>query len=255
MPLWVTCGTGDAPASTTGSTSGVGGSTGSGGASSANPDGSIGDAAVCRPAPVDEFRPIWAPPKRVTGACTDSQIKQIYTSCDFDSPFWDTNECRSFEVDPANQTCLACMYSVEGDPTYGAIVLFADSHHRTNLGGCMALLDGDSSPSGCGAKYWARLRCEDRACLACSGDTRTACRGAAQTQGCSDYERNAVCARKPIYAPCLGFMTYKEYFFASAAMFCSTPNDAGDASEEIPGKDAAEDRLPSVDASGEEADR
>jgi hypothetical protein len=223
LPSLVACGTGSTPAAAV--------EQGSGGSGTVISDASAGDGAMCLPSSIDQFTPIWAPPKRTVGACTHSQIEKIYTSCDFDSPFWDTTECRTFEVDPANAPCLDCMYSIEGDPSYGAILFLRDGHRRTNDGGCMALIDGDTGASGCGAAFWALERCGDTACEACSDAARRACRLLAEKGVCLQYARNAACARKLVYGPCFGFTSYKEAFLGNGAMFCSAPTDGGSSSD------------------------
>jgi hypothetical protein len=164
------------------------------------------------------------------GACTPTQLQDLYAKCDLDSPAYNQATCHAYEVDPANTTCIGCMFSVEGDPAYGPIVTLKDRSRFANLGGCISLVDGDTSASSCGARYWARVECDEAVCRSCPNGTFNACTGAAQKSVCSTYYEATVCAEKPLYARCIGLGPYKEYFLQYGAIFCSTGfSDAGPA--------------------------
>src|SRR5260370_12877863 len=120
------------------------------------------------------------------------------------------------------------MYSVEGDPSYGPIISLNDGSMWTNGAGCAALIGGDMSASGCGAKDLAQVLCRDAACNGCFGKAYGDCTVAAAQTVCASYYRAAACVRHPAYENC-ELPTWNETFIALGAMFCSAGMDAGDA--------------------------
>jgi hypothetical protein len=231
--------TGGAGSSAGGSpgTAGANGTAGSGGSTGGvSIDGSTGDAASCTPRLPEQWNSKWAPPRApMIGACTSTQLADLYDKCEFDSPLYDALLCRAFEVDMANAACAGCMYSVEGDAAWGPVVLLKDRAKYTNIGGCIALVDGDKSDTSCGAKYWARVFCDAAACDYCPRGTYTPCVVAVQASVCSTYYQDTVCAERPQYAECRGLGTYKNYFLSIGAIFCSTGLDvsASDAAPDV----------------------
>jgi hypothetical protein len=120
------------------------------------------------------------------------------------------------------------MFSVEGDPSYGPVIILADGSSWTNVAGCIALTNGDTSASSCGAKDWAEVLCRDAACNGCYGKEFPDCTVAAARTVCAPYDQAAACRRHPAYAAC-EFPTWKETFIALGAMFCSAGIDGGGA--------------------------
>src|SRR6266478_5391073 len=106
-----------------------------------------GDARSC-PAPVPNgWQPRWSPPVARPGTCTDAQIQELYYRCEYNSPSYDPAACSFYVADPANVACSQCLYSVETDDRWSAIVILGDGIPFANVGGCMALLDGDATPT------------------------------------------------------------------------------------------------------------
>ncbi len=176
----------------------------------------------------------WSPPKRVVGACTESQIQRIYSACTSTSILYNPSDCRTLELDPANAACLDCMYSIESDRSYGAVVFLTDGRMRVNVSGCIALLDGDAGASSCGAKDWDRRRCGDNACDSCPDSNQTACRVAAENGVCATYLQGADCAKRPELAPCTEQSEFMDYFRIVGAIFCAQMPDAGLPDEGMP---------------------
>lgn len=134
--------------------------------------------------------------------------------------------CRSFETDPANALCAQCVYTVAGDPRLGPLVSFTSGSEWTNVGGCIALIDGDTSSTGCGAKNLALSKCLDAACDGCNDQAWYDCLSVARQTVCASYEDAAICWRRPAYAVCIE-STFEEQYLKLAAIFCATGSDAG----------------------------
>src|SRR5260370_34160292 len=81
------------------------------------------------------------------------------------------------------------MYSVEGDPSYGPIIILNDGSMWTNVAGCAALIGGDMSASSCGAKDLAQVLCRDAACNGCFGKAYGDWTVAAAQTVCASYYR------------------------------------------------------------------
>jgi hypothetical protein len=206
-------------------TGGTGGSGGSGSTPVVG-DETAADAPSCTPASVDTWKPMWSPPKPPISACSKEQIDSLYAKCDYGSPAYNRAACRTFQTDPANQACDDCMFSVDGDPSYGAIIILPSGVWWSNYGGCMAMVDGDATATGCGAKNWAVTECRDNACTACSGDNWNDCMSTASKTVCAPYAHAAVCGQRPTYALC-SYPTWKEQFIGYGAMFCSAGLEGG----------------------------
>src|SRR6266536_581408 len=104
----------------------------------------------------------------IVAACSDLQIASYADRCIGDSPGSDLDACRAIERDPANTACLKCLFSTVQDETYGPIVIGWDKRWYANVGGCMALIDGDATENGCGAKHNALQTCRNAACANCT---------------------------------------------------------------------------------------
>jgi hypothetical protein len=231
------CGTGTTePGSPDGSAgAGAGGSSGVGGGGSGGHSGSMGsggagtadtgtpDSNSCVPQLPSGWVPTWKPPKTPTpNACTDAQIENRRSPCD-DSTTYSAVLCNAYMRDPANADCQACMFSTVDESSYGAISLRADGSWRANVEGCIALVSGDLSATGCGAKDQANTQCRDDACTACPNyDSFIACRTAAGASVCSSYANNRACVNSPKFAICTAYATNKEYYVAMSRFFCST---------------------------------
>jgi hypothetical protein len=143
-------------------------SSSSSGGSDSGDDSSSGCNAMVSP-----FMPhAWAPPTPwFNGACSAMDISNLDTQC-----FMSSN-CNMWLMS-TNPTCLACLIpdilADGGTPTAeGALEIannFGDmmNHLIGNFGGCMAHFDGDSSATGCGAKFTAYNNCVVAECSSCS---------------------------------------------------------------------------------------
>jgi hypothetical protein len=240
------CGS-DAAPSTLEAGSSLDGSGGSNGGSSTN-DGAKPDALNCPPTITDRWVPSWKAPRSPASPCTMEQIQAIYDICDYGSPNYDDAACRDYGADRRNTACLLCIYSVEGDPNSGPIILMSDGSVWSNVGGCIALVDGDMTAGSCGAKVSAAAQCRDAACMSCVANEYVDCTVAAVRTVCSAYSQVAVCSRQPAYAVCY-HPTWIESFYALSAMFCSAGIDAGSTSDSgaEAGLDAGQGLPPSSD--------
>ncbi len=138
-------------------------------AGSTIPGISDGEAA-CSPQRPDAALPAFVPPHEPRSVCTAAQIKAYYDAC------WvftgdAGSHCADFVGNPANSPCIECVLTPAGATKYGAT--FTYPYGTTpNTSGCIALVDGDTSPNSCGARYQALGICQKLACQACSS-TRT----------------------------------------------------------------------------------
>jgi hypothetical protein len=197
----------------------VGGSGASGGSSGAAAPG------TCATPSADAYQPMWTPPSApMVGACSPQQVSREWALCEISSAMFDQNACRAFDSDPANSSCLGCMFGVLGAPSLGAILILPGDEWVANRGGCIALLDGDSSATGCGAKVEAATVCAYTACnAACtrpvSDKDLVACQNGTASGACSAYFDNAACEQLPRYASC-AYSNFADYFNGFADLFC-----------------------------------
>lgn len=189
------------------------------------------DAVACAPALADSWTPTWRPPNApISGACTEDQLHAYYASCS-DPTTSSTTACDAVKRNPAYQTCLSCMFSSQDELTYGALVRRPNGSWYLNSPGCMALVDGDMTAGGCGAKYQAFKECADAACFdVCpTFDTFTACWNQTTANVCQSYFDGSVCREQARYAICLDYPTNLDEFIALGRMFCVAGLDAGTA--------------------------
>jgi len=169
------------------------------------------------------WAPAWKPPKSPTpGACTDQKIQRYYEVCE-DARLTNPVPCHDFTSDPANETCIGCLFSKSDEKSYGPIVLQGNAW-RANIDGCIALLTGDFDETGCAAKLQAIVQCRESACLdVCPDfDSFLACWGAAGDVSCRSYVLDANCVSSPRYAVCTGNPTSKASFLTIGRLFCGT---------------------------------
>jgi hypothetical protein len=182
--------------------------------------GDAGDSgASCSPQLSAGWMPQWKPPRAPEpGACSEDQIEREYRACEATAATGAT--CADFRDDPSNTGCIGCLFSAEGDATYGAIIRVGSSW-KTNTAGCIALSDGDRGPTGCGARVQAASACYDDACAGCTPFAAyTECREVAMETTCRQRYLDAVCLLRPQYAPCTAYVSNEDYFFAAARLFC-----------------------------------
>ncbi len=182
------------------------------------------DALACDPESSNTWPLTWRAPRAPTpGACTDLQITDYANRCLDSSPDSDVEACYAIQRDPANSICLKCLFSTVQDERYGPIVIGWDRRWYANVGGCMALIDGDRTENGCGAKDTALQACRSAACTNCTTSAAlSACWRQAGSTVCKSYFDDAVCQTSPEYSSCTDYSTFDEYLTWVGALFCST---------------------------------
>jgi len=151
-------GTGDSRSTDSPGSSGAS-AAGGGSAGAAVASGGSGVASaepVCDVPSAAGYEPDWTPPSPpMPGACTQQQAAQQWALCEATSGMFNKQACRAFDVDPANSACLSCMFGALGQASAGAILVLPGGQWFANRTGCMALVDGDSSQTSCGASTQA----------------------------------------------------------------------------------------------------
>jgi len=190
-------------------------------------DGSL----TCAPVQGDGGVPPFVPPNQPQSTCTTTQIQALYDDCSIGT----AAACDAFYGDPANLPCIRCMISNSTDPSWGAVVRFASTATtQANVAGCIALVDGDAGPDGCGAAYQAFIECRQDSCGVCpSGSTSAGlaafdlCESQAERTTCMQYAQSGQCAQASVYGGCL-FASFESQFLGVGAFFCARGNDGGD---------------------------
>lgn len=196
---------------------------------------------TCSPQPVEPSSLGWKPPNAVRpGACEEAQIGGWYDACWGDS--WSQATCDTFEKDAVNRACLDCLFYAPNAATRGAAEVGA--YLRLNVAGCIAIVSGDASATGCGAKLQAETDCPRQACEpVCPLDTARdydryeACEDAAYDGLCASYvDAEGGCADLPAYRTCRGasYLDFRSAFIGISSVFCGgsaldAGADAGDA--------------------------
>jgi len=171
-------------------------------------DGGDGGTTVCKPGDITGFAPTWIEPVGLyQNKCTLQQIGLLAT-CVWDDPARDQGACDAFFAAPANAACVACGYTKTTEPKLGAIVS-NNTSVQANYPGCIALVTGDVTSNGCGAKVQAKELCLDKACVAncpvpdgnqAAFDAFKKCQDDAAAGACATYANAAKCA-DPFLAP------------------------------------------------------
>ncbi len=208
----------------------------------------------CAPsATIDTSKLTWSPPIP-SNACSAQQITDFNANC-FDSTTASTAKCTAWTGTTANKACAGCMETSESVPNYGAIIDTGHGVVYANIGGCIAIVAGDLTAGGCGAKFWATSQCEDLDCADNCPITDNAsftayqqCTTAAATGACKVYA-DAECDTSPdagvIYTKCsLPLTTAKNFsdlVLAYGPVFCGGLPDDGGTSTDGGSSDAASD--------------
>jgi hypothetical protein len=193
------------------------------------------DVATCQPSDVNAGDLTWTPPRPINpSGCSDAQISGYFAAC-----LNGGSGCSTFEGATANKACVACINSLITDSAYGPLIAVPNNVVYANIGGCIALVTGDVSATGCGAKAWEASECEDKACSDnCVGaqfaDYQN-CTKAAATGTCANEEK-AVCDLSDagnVTAACnLNAKTFQDLYTSIATVFCGGyPADAGPPSD------------------------
>lgn len=117
--------------------------------------------STCKPGDVSTFKPEWIVPNDIQpNACSAQEIDDYYSKC-YDTNTSNTTACSAFTK--ASAPCVKCMVTVSTATKWGALIS-TDGVITANIGGCIALKDGDKTATGCGAKYQATYQCGLAAC-------------------------------------------------------------------------------------------
>lgn len=211
------------------------------------------DAPVCVPQAINSSLPALVPPNAPIAACSTAQIQAYFETCGTGAG----SACSDFAGDPTNSPCIKCMTSLSTASSYGPVILFPNDTTFANVAGCIALVDGNRSATGCAAAVQSQIFCRTAACIAaCPGGADpaglaayTACVNQAETTVCESETQAATCTQAPQYAGCI-FVDYESEFRGLGAIFCAAQADGGseagfqDASEAL-AADAA-DAFPEV---------
>lgn len=185
---------------------------------------------TCDPTPLTDWMPHWTPPVApIARICTPRQISTELELC-APGPSYNRAACSAFEVDPGNQSCLNCLFTTTDQSQYGAVTIDPLGYWQTNISGCIAEVDGDTSESGCGAKDQAysdclRAACESSCWLNKPDAAYADCRTKAAAGACHAEQLADVCAKSPKYAVCNNYPVFGDYFTAIGSLFCVTGDD------------------------------
>lgn len=178
----------------------------------------------CDPPDPGHYMPHWSPPQPTPGTCTTAQIQTQYELCQ-DRDTYDRDQCRAFNAAAENAACIDCLFSAVGAADSHALLVFPTGYPVANVGGCIALLDGDTSDTSCGALAQAAEVCQYRGCLTtCNRSTNTAwvhCLEQAENGVCADFFNAAACSELPKYAQC-HWGDWHEFFSQYGDLFCGS---------------------------------
>jgi hypothetical protein len=188
------------------------------------------DLGMC-PALDIAFDPQWIPPNGpYTGQCIPSQIDLLVALVAKQGPAG----LQSFVMQQGGvNDCAACLDS-GGQITqlFGPFTVRASGVLDGNVGGCVALLEGDGSAESCGAAVQAQADCLADACAGCptvnvAGDLVAYDRCLADAAGgvCAVYAAGASCAdRDPAAAKCrsTSWSSPVDWVRFMAELFCGT---------------------------------
>ncbi len=215
----------------------------------APPDTGVQDSGgACSPTDNSgSFTPKWTPPRQPNpSACSDQQIADYFAFC-YDPNTSNTTKCSQFTSQSPNKACVSCISSKQTDAAYGVLISTGGVAYA-NVAGCIALLTGDTSDTGCGAKEWASTDCVDDACKANCPVTDQAsfqlydqCTKQAGAASCKQYA-DAQCDLSDagsVYDICVNHQAFADYYTAIAPVFCG--GYSADAGPPDGGSDASGD--------------
>ncbi|MBI5534338.1 MAG: hypothetical protein HY898_16565 [Deltaproteobacteria bacterium] len=158
------------------------------------------DAKACEPQSVSGWTASWKPPSgKYQGKCKAGETVALMEAC-FGANATESG-CAAAETQYAD--CNTCLYTDDTASQWGPVVYFSGVElYDRNEGGCFALLMGDTSATGCGAKLNAAYDCGI-----------ASCGGVCPTSTDAEYEAFNNCIASA----------------AADAAFCKTYQDAADA--------------------------
>ena len=216
------------------------------------PETSVPDTGPTCPTPyatIDTSQVTWVPPITPNPtACSDVQISTYFDACLGTNS--SSQACNAFVQSSTNATCLGCLVTNSNASAYGALISVGGVDYA-NISGCIAIVTGDTSATGCGAKSEAVTQCESLAC----GDLCPVTDNAsfALYQQCTQSADSAVCKSYvdaecdlsdagAVYAECVNHSGFQDYYTALAPIFCggyATDGGVSDAGTDAATTDAA----------------
>jgi hypothetical protein len=183
-----------------------------------------------KPEQLGKPRPRYQALAALERARTKEQVATQTKLCLYNTPTYDAASCHAFEVDDANQACLKCMYSSVGAEPAAPVMVTGANAWIPNTGGCIALLQGDSSETSCGARRQAADLCFsavcESACAATGYNGYSACIQQASAT-CKRYVDPAACSLLPQYARCTSYTSFADAVAAVTDVFCVSGPPAG----------------------------
>ncbi len=171
-------------------------------------------AAFCPAATVDAFQPAaWIAPHSAKGVCSDVDLDDYLRDCLVEATAIPI-ACQQFVANHA--ACANCL--LPADSTGGEGVLRNRAGGvEVNVGGCIAIVLGDSRPTGCGAREQAARDCATFACSGCTD--ASGCAVQARQNACSEYQLRT-CGELAGAAPCALDRGFADDYRAVAKIFC-----------------------------------
>jgi hypothetical protein len=115
-------------------------------------------ATTCAPSSAAGWSPAWVPPTGASqGLCAPQDLADLYAAC-FGAQATD-DSCSSYES--SSPDCASCVLSASTDPSWGAIVVFADTT-VVNEPGCLDLVD--PGEAACAQAAESQTECEHALC-------------------------------------------------------------------------------------------
>ena len=187
---------------------------------------------VCAPESTAGFSPAWKAPKPIHSTACTAANAQLVVDCNFDTTVSQTT-CDNFLNNPANSACIQCVLTDKSATTYGPVIMDG-SIGSLNVAGCIAALSGNTTSTGCGAKFQAVGQCRDYACASCPDpsasqqafDDFQQCGTDADASECATYLNDAACADALVDTggsaqACAAGTTFLDNARAIAKIFCS----------------------------------
>jgi hypothetical protein len=104
--------------------------------------------------------PEWEPPTAFgQPSCSNAQVTE-YLAC--------LGNCSTFDSDPTNATCVACIETDIGATSYGPVITSGGVPTAVNFGGCVANFDGNKAAGSCGDQINAFDACAAAECGTCA---------------------------------------------------------------------------------------
>jgi hypothetical protein len=190
------------------------------------------DGGTCQPGDVRTFAaaaytpatPMWQ------DVCTTDQLAAFYAACVASDADAAATSCATFQSDPTNMACAACILTPDSAPNYGPLVGHG-TFITANVGGCIEVTD----PSGlvCAKAQQALSGCELAACEAncpvhdmASRAALDQCTSSAASTGCEMFADQADCAlgiaEAGVSTACASASLH-DFYYAVVPLFCGSP--------------------------------